>query len=82
MLASLLRTVVPVIVGVVLVQVAKLGVDLDEGAATQVVTVLVTVVYYAAARLVEEHVDPRVGRFLLSFGLTRKRPAYEKAGSQ
>lgn len=80
MLASVLRTVVPLIVGALLAQAARLGLDLPEGAVTELVTVLVTAAYYALGRLVEEHVDPRVGRVLLSLGLARGRPVYYTPG--
>ncbi|ASU81494.1 hypothetical protein CDO52_00680 [Nocardiopsis gilva YIM 90087] len=76
MYESIVRTVVPVIVGVLLAQAARIGLDLPEGAMTEIVTVVVTATYYAVARLVEEHVSPLVGRLMLSAGLTRGRPVY------
>jgi len=65
-----------VIVGVLLVQAARIGLDLPEGALNEIVTVVVTAAYYGLARLVEERVSPVVGRLMLSAGLTRKRPTY------
>ena len=72
---SIVRTVVPVIVGVLLGQAARIGLDLPAGAVTEVVTVVVTGAYYAVARLVEQR-WPALGRVLLSAGLSRRAPVY------
>lgn len=80
MLASVLRTVVPVIVGVLLGQAAKVGFNLPEGAVTQVVTVIVTGVYYTLARVLEKY-QPAIGSFLLSLGLTSKKPIYTRSSN-
>lgn len=72
---SVIRTVVPVIVGVLLGQAARIGLDLPAGAVTEVVTVVVTGAYYAVARLVEQR-WPALGRVLLSAGLSRRTPMY------
>jgi hypothetical protein len=72
---SVIRTVVPVIVGVLLGQAARIGLDLPAGAVTEVVTVVVTGAYYAVARLVEQR-WPALGRVLLSAGLSRRVPVY------
>lgn len=53
MLPSIIRTVVPVVVGVVLGQAAKIGLNLDEGAVTELVTVAITTAYYAIIRVLE-----------------------------
>lgn len=75
MYESVVRTVVPLIVGALLGYAARVGLDLPEGAVTEIVTVVVTTAYYALARLVERYV-PSVGGVLLSAGLTRKAPEY------
>src|SRR5690606_18435748 len=75
MLASVIRTVVPYIVGVIVGQAARIGLDLDEGAVTALVTVVASYVYYQAARLLEER-WPAAGRWLLALGLTRRAPQY------
>lgn len=75
MFASLLRTIVPVIVGVLLGQAAKLGLNLPEGAVTEIVTVVITTAYYALARFLEAE-WPAVGRWLLALGLPVGRPTY------
>jgi hypothetical protein len=75
MFASLVRTVVPVIVGVLLGWAAKVGLNLPEGAVTEIVTVTLTAVYYALARLLEAE-WPAVGRWLLALGLPVGRPTY------
>ena len=72
---SVIRTVVPVIVGVLLGQAARIGLDLPAGAVTEVVTVVVAGAYYAVARLVEQR-WPALGRVLLSAGLSRRAPVY------
>lgn len=61
---SIIRTVVPAIVGAILTAALKLGLDLDAGAVTSIVQVVVTAAYYAAARLLEQHVGPLWGRLL------------------
>jgi hypothetical protein len=75
MLASILRTVVPVVVGTLLGLAAKVGFDLPAGAVTEIVTVVLTGVYYWLGRLVEQN-WPGVGRYLLALGLTGKQPVY------
>ncbi|WP_329520489.1 hypothetical protein [Spirillospora sp. NBC_01491] len=72
---SIVRTVVPLIVGVLVGQAARIGLDLDATAVTAVVTPAVTAVYYAAARWIETRY-PAAGRVLLSLGLARGVPAY------
>jgi len=78
MLASIIRTVVPVIVGVLLGWAAKVGLNLPEGAVTQVVTVVITGAYYALGRWLEQR-WPAVGRWWLAAGLTKKQPDYNLA---
>lgn len=76
MIDSILRTVVPVIVGVLLGYAAKIGLDLPEGAVTEIVTAVAIAGYYALARLVEQ-VWPALGRVLLSAGLSGRTPTYK-----
>jgi hypothetical protein len=74
---SIVRTLVPVIVGAVLTWVTTLGVELDpefEGALTLVITAVFTAVYYIAVRLLETHVTPKLGWLLGS----AKQPDYFK----
>jgi len=70
-----IRTVVPILVGVIVGQAARLGIGLDEAAVYAVVTPVVTAVYAAVARWVEVRY-PRLGRVLLSAGLARTAPEY------
>ena len=72
---SIVRTVVPWVVALVLGQAARIGLDLDSGAVTNLVTLAVGAVYYAAVRWLEER-HPAVGRVLLSAGLARSAPEY------
>lgn len=62
-LVSLIRTVVPVGVAVVLSWLANVGVDVDSTEATQFLTGLAVAVYYAVVRAVELRV-PWVGWLL------------------
>ena len=77
MFASLLRTVVPVVVGILLGWGAKVGLDLPSGAVTEIVTVALTATYYALARVLEQE-WPIVGRWLLALGLPVGQPSYDK----
>lgn len=77
MFASLLRTIVPVVVGILLGWAAKVGLDLPSGAVTEIVTVVLTAAYYTLARVLEQE-WPAVGRWLLSLGLPVGQPTYDK----
>ncbi|MER6891986.1 hypothetical protein [Streptomyces halstedii] len=75
---SIVRTVVPLVVALVLGQAARIGLSLDEGAVTSIITAVIGAGYYAAARGLEE-TYPAAGRILLSFGLARgTSPTYDK----
>jgi hypothetical protein len=81
MLASIIRTLVPVIVGVLLGWAAKAGFDLPAGAVTEVVTVALTTGYYTVSRLLEQQ-WPQLGRILLSLGLTSAgSPVYARVSN-
>lgn len=75
MLDSVIRTVVPVVVGILLGWAARVGLDLPEGAVAEVVTVVVTGAYYWAARALERR-WPVAGRWLLGAGLPVGQPRY------
>ncbi|MEV0660117.1 hypothetical protein ACIBI3_02410 [Actinomadura luteofluorescens] len=78
MFASIVRTVVPMVVGVIVGQAARIGLDLDQATVTSIVTVVAGYVYYHAARLLEEHY-PAAGRVLLALGLTSAtNPTYSR----
>lgn len=65
--ASIVRTVVPIIVGAVLGFFASANLPLDpdvEGLLTTVVTLLLTTAYYVAVRLFETYVSPKIGWLL------------------
>lgn len=51
---SFMRTLVPLVAGVVLGWAARLGLDLDDGQVTTYVTAALTAGYYALLRLIEE----------------------------
>lgn len=72
MLASIIRTVVPAVVGLIVTLALKAGIQLDDAAVTSVVTSVVTGVYYVAVRLLETKVAPSFGWLL---GLA-KTPEY------
>lgn len=73
MLASIVRTVVPLVVGWLLAQPVIAQAGITEEQATTAVTVAVQAVYYLVARLFEHYVSPRFGWLL---GLAR-RPSYD-----
>jgi len=75
--AYLIRTLVPLLVGVVVGQAARIGLDLDPAAVTAIITPAVALAYGVAARWVETR-HPGLGRVLLSLGLTDKAPTYEQ----
>lgn len=56
------RTVVPVLVGLVITLALRAGLDLHGY--TPFITSACTAVYYSAARLAEEYVSPRFGWLL------------------
>lgn len=73
---SVIRTIVPVVVGGLLAALAEAGLDLPEGLATEVVTTVVITLYYAVVRLLEEHVAPAWG-WLLGYA---RPPKYDSLG--
>lgn len=77
MFHSVIRTAVPLIVAVILGQAAQVGLDLPEGAVTDLVTVLVGTAYYALARALEKRF-PAAGSILLALGLTSRQPVYTR----
>lgn len=62
--ASLIRTLVPVLVGLVVATAAKANLNLDPEVSTQVVAAVVTGLYYTVVRLLEEKVSPAFGWLL------------------
>lgn len=58
---SFVRTVVPQIAAVIVLQLARIGFQLDPGPVEQVLT---AAIYYLAARLLEESRSPRWGWLL------------------
>jgi len=73
-LASLWRTLVPYAVGLAAVQLARLGIDLDDATVTAALTGGFGTVYYALFRLAEQRLGPAWGWFL---GLARP-PQYPR----
>lgn len=51
---SIMRTLVPLVVGLVLGAAARVGLDLDDAQATAAVTTALTAAYYTAFRSLEE----------------------------
>ncbi|MFC4906649.1 hypothetical protein [Actinomadura gamaensis] len=75
MLASIIRTVVPVFIGVILAQSPGSASTCRAARSPTSFTVAVTTAYYFAGRLVEQH-RPTIGRILLSLGLVSSSPVY------
>jgi len=70
--ASIVRTVVPIVVGAVLGWFASVNISIDpefEGHLTTLLTALLTVIYYVAVRLFETYISPKVG-WLLGYAKT------------
>jgi hypothetical protein len=78
MLDSVVRTFVPIMVGMVLGVAAKVGLGLPSGAVADIVTVVITTGYYALARIIEKQ-WPAAGQILLSAGLSKRSPVYPKS---
>lgn len=62
--ASLVRTVVPLVVGAVVAGLAKVKLNIDQAALEQLVGAAVAAVYYGVVRVAEERVSPAIGWFL------------------
>ena len=58
------RTVVPIIVGAIVGALAKAGITGLDGVATELVTTVTTVLYWAAFRVLETNVGPAWGWLL------------------
>lgn len=76
--ASIIRTVVPFVVGAVVTVFGRVGIDLDADpdtivAITAAVTLIVSTLYYAVVRFLEERVGPAWG-WLLGYA---NRPRYD-----
>ena len=69
---SIVRTVVPLVLALIVRAGAKAGLNLDPGLFLDTVTVVVTTLYYAVVRLLESRVAPAWGWLL---GVA-KVPAY------
>lgn len=77
MYPSIVRTLVPLVVGFVLAQAAKYGLNLPESMVTEAVTAGLALLYFVVARALEQYA-PSFGRVLLSAGLTGRAPLYVK----
>lgn len=77
-LASLWRTVVPMIVGALIATLAHVGLHVDSGAATAWLGGAFSAVYYALFRVLEAHVSARWGWLL---GLARPPQYPAQAGA-
>jgi len=73
--ASITRTVVPAIVGLIVAALLKVGLQVDDTLVTDLVTVTVTGLYYGAVRWLEVNVSPKLGWFIGAPGA----PKYEAA---
>jgi hypothetical protein len=74
LLNSMVRTGVPLIVGVVGTFLARIHLDLDSESLTIYVTAAITFLYYVGVRIFEEYVAPKYGWLL---GLA-KAPRYSQ----
>jgi hypothetical protein len=74
-LPFIVRTFVPIIVGFLLSVAVKYGFHLTSASLTVYVTFAITAVYTALAHYVETK-WPWLGKYLVSAGLTSKKPVY------
>jgi len=63
-LPSVLRTVVPLIVGALITIGIKAGFNIDEASVTPAITALVTAIYYVVVRYLETHASSQFGWLL------------------
>lgn len=54
-LKSIIRTVVPLVVGWILTLTGRIALDVDPSAVTSIVQTVVTAVFYSVVRLAEQH---------------------------
>jgi hypothetical protein len=73
--ASIVRTVVPLLVGVITASLLKAGIEIPEGFLDQYLAEIVFTLYYVGVRLLETYVGPAYGKLL---GVAKK-PSYESA---
>lgn len=76
--ASIVRTVVPIIVGAVIGWLVSGGIEPDpefEAALTSALTALFGAIYYVGARILETHVTPKLGWLL---GYAKQPVDYKK----
>jgi uncharacterized membrane protein HdeD (DUF308 family) len=78
LLASILRTVVPVTAGAVITWLLSLGISVDSASLAMLLTGVITSIYYLAARTLEQ-IWPALGALLL--GLGAPAPTYATSGS-
>jgi len=62
--ASIIRTIVPTAVGLVVSLAAKAGIDADSGDISVALAPLVSTLYYITVRWLEEEVSPKFGMLL------------------
>ncbi len=80
--ASIVRTIVPIVVGAVLGWLAAANVPVDpdfEGTLTTLLTAVLTTAYYVAVRLFETYISPKLG-WLLGYAKTPDSYSKEQAG--
>jgi hypothetical protein len=70
--ASIVRTIVPLLVGVITSSLLKAGVEIPEGFLDQYLAEIVFTLYYVGVRLLETYVGPAYGKLL---GVAKK-PTY------
>lgn len=80
---SVMRTVVPLVVGVILTALARIGVDFSSEVVTSVVTAVAAGAYYTLFRLLERFA-PTGGKMERLFGLLlgfARPPVYPPSGT-
>lgn len=75
MLDYLIRTLVPILVGFIVAQAARIGLDLDEAAVATLVGAVAAYGYALAARWLELRMP--AARVLLGLGIARRTARYD-----
>lgn len=70
---SVIRTVAPIVVGIIAGWLLKFGIELPEGFLDQHISEIIATVYYVLARLAETKLGPAYGKLLV----IAKKPEYD-----
>lgn len=69
---SVVRTVTPLVVGIIAAWLLKIGFTMPEGFLDEHISEVIATIYYVLARILETRIGPAYGRLLM----IAKKPAY------